>query len=53
MLLCSVGLLGWMWFDNRKRNEKDMEGELAGLTGLSIKQVQDLDWRHPAFRWRP
>jgi hypothetical protein len=53
ILLCSIGLLGWMVFDNKKREKKDMESELAGLRELSLKQVQDLDWRHPAFRWKP
>jgi hypothetical protein len=42
-----------MTFDNKKREKKDMESELAGLRELSVKQVQDLDWRHPAFRWKP
>ncbi|PMD37544.1 putative MFS transporter [Hyaloscypha variabilis F] len=53
MLLVSVALLAWMVWDNRKRAEKDVDTELAGLTGLSVKEVQDLDWRHPAFRWKP
>jgi Na+/melibiose symporter-like transporter len=50
MLLGSIGLLFWMTMDNRKREKKDIDGVLAGL---SKKQVQDLDWRHPAFRWKP
>lgn len=53
MLLVSIALLAWMVWDNRKRAEKDVDTELAGLTGLSVKEVQDLDWRHPAFRWKP
>ncbi|KAE8447879.1 hypothetical protein EG329_010108 [Mollisiaceae sp. DMI_Dod_QoI] len=53
MLLLSVLLLGYMIVDNRKRERKNMEAELEGLRGLSQKQVQDLDWRHPAFRWKP
>jgi MFS family permease len=53
ILLCSISLLGWMTLDNKKREKKDMESELAGLRELSVKQVQDLDWRHPAFRWKP
>ena len=53
MLLISIALLGWMLWDNKKRDEKDVDSELAGLTGLSTKEVQDLDWKHPAFRWKP
>lgn len=50
ILICSILLLLWMWADNKKREQKDVDSE---LDGLSIKQVQDLDWRHPGFRWRP
>ncbi|KAK5048561.1 hypothetical protein LTR84_005652 [Exophiala bonariae] len=50
ILICSILLLFWMWGDNKKREQKDVDSE---LDGLSIKQVQDLDWRHPGFRWRP
>ena len=53
MLIASILLLAWMTWDNKRRSKRDMEGELAGLTGLSLKQIQDLDWRHPAFRWKP
>lgn len=53
ILLLSIALLGWMLFDNKKRDKKNMDSELAGLNALSQKQIQDLDWRHPAFRWKP
>lgn len=53
MLCCSIALLLWMWSDNKKRASKDLDGELARLNELSQKQVQDLDWKHPAFRWKP
>jgi hypothetical protein len=23
------------------------------IEGLTQQKIQDLDWRHPAFRWRP
>jgi hypothetical protein len=36
--------------DNKKRGRKNVDEQLAGL---SHKQIQDLDWRHPSFRWRP
>lgn len=42
--------LFWMYRDNRKRDGRSPEEELAGLTQ---EQVEDLDWRHPGFRWAP
>jgi len=53
MFLVSIGLLAWMKWDNKRRSMRDVDSELSALTGFSMKQIQDLDWRHPAFRWRP
>lgn len=50
ILILSILLLLYMNADNRKRDKKDVERELEGLTE---KQIQGLDWRHPGFRWRP
>lgn len=50
ILIVSVLLLVWMKWDNRTREGKDVDRELEGL---EQKQVEDLDWKHPAFRWRP
>ena len=50
ILICSTLLLLWMKSDNKRRDNRDVDAE---LDGLSMKDVQDLDWRHPAFRWRP
>ena len=36
--------------DNNKRERRDVDEELAGK---DTKFIQDLDWRHPGFRWRP
>lgn len=49
-LVISILALVWMWRDNKRRENLSIEEELAGLTQ---KDVQDLDWKHPAFRWRP
>ena len=49
ILLCSIALGFWIRGDNKKREAKDVERELEGL---GVKEVQDLDWRHPGFRWR-
>jgi hypothetical protein len=50
IFLLSILLLLWMIANNKQRDKRDIDAELAGL---SQKQVQDLDWRHPAFRWKP
>jgi Na+/melibiose symporter-like transporter len=49
-LIASILLLLWMMANNRQREKRDIDGELAAL---QQKQIQDLDWRHPAFRWKP
>ncbi|KAI9376118.1 major facilitator superfamily domain-containing protein [Aspergillus egyptiacus] len=49
-LILSILLWLWMNWDNRKRKQTDIDQALAGL---SQKQIQDLDWRNPAFKWRP
>jgi len=49
-LLVAIALLFWMTFNNRQREKRDVDAELAGL---DLRAIQDLDWRHPAFRWKP
>lgn len=49
-LVISLLALVWMWRDNRRREGLSIEEELAGL---NQHDIQDLDWKHPAFRWRP
>ncbi|PVH72217.1 MFS general substrate transporter, partial [Cadophora sp. DSE1049] len=53
ILILSISLLLWMWADNKKRDALDLDTELDRLSDLTQKQMQDLDWRHPAFRWKP
>jgi MFS family permease len=50
ILIISTAGLFWMKWDNKKRDSRNVEEE---LTGLSSKDVENLDWKHPAFRWRP
>lgn len=47
-----VGLLThiWMNYDNKRRDKRDVDEELRGLTQ---KEIEDLDWKHPGFRWKP
>ena len=51
VILIASGLtLLWMKRDNKKRELRNVDAELSGLTQ---KQIEDLDWKHPGFRWRP
>jgi sugar phosphate permease len=50
ILILSVALLFWMKMSNKKRSQVDVDAELAGK---SVGEIEDLDWRHPSFRWRP
>lgn len=49
-LILGASLWAFMSWDNRRRSRVDIG---AALAGLSQKQIQDLDWRNPAFKWRP
>ncbi|KAH7380038.1 major facilitator superfamily domain-containing protein [Pyrenochaeta sp. MPI-SDFR-AT-0127] len=42
----------WMRYDNRKRDEREA-GAHELLAGMSQKEIQDLEWKHPGWRWRP
>lgn len=50
VLIVTTLVLLWMKRDNKKRDGRNVEEELAGL---SQDEASDLDWKHPAFRWRP
>lgn len=50
ILITSTIFLVWMKHDNKKREGRSVEEELAGM---SREEIQDLDWKHPGFRWRP
>jgi len=57
LLLISSATLVWMKRDNKQRdaravNPGGVEGEGQALT-LTAEEAQDLDWKHPAFRWKP
>lgn len=49
ILISSIVLLFWMKQSNNKRKNVDAEAELAGK---SPEEIEDLDWRHPSFRWK-
>ncbi|TDZ41271.1 putative transporter [Colletotrichum trifolii] len=50
-MILIVGLAAWFWmkWDNKRREDRSIEEELAGM---SAQEIQALDWKHPAFRWR-
>ncbi|POR34380.1 Uncharacterized protein TPAR_05449 [Tolypocladium paradoxum] len=50
VLLLSIATLIWMKRDNKRRDTWNVDEELRGL---SEQQIADLDWKHPAFRWKP
>jgi hypothetical protein len=50
IMILSAVLWAWMEWDNKKREMVDIN---QALDGMSQKQIQDLDWRNPAFKWRP
>ncbi|KAK0750766.1 major facilitator superfamily domain-containing protein [Schizothecium vesticola] len=50
VLIVATLVLFWMNYDNKKRDGRNSEEELAGMT---VEEVQDLDWKHPDFRWKP
>ncbi|KAK5130935.1 hypothetical protein LTR08_001538 [Meristemomyces frigidus] len=50
ILILSILLLMWMQHDNKRRAGNDVDAELDGKTS---REVQDLDWQHPAFQWKP
>lgn len=50
ILILSILMLVYMKWNNRSRDKKDVDAELAGL---SDQAIADLDWKHPSFRWRP
>ena len=49
ILIIGIAAYFWMKWDNKRRDGKDVEEELAGL---SPEVIKELDWKHPAFRWK-
>jgi hypothetical protein len=49
ILIIATSAWFWLKWDNKRRDGRSVEEELAGL---SPKEVSNLDWKHPGFRWR-
>ncbi|KAG6008181.1 hypothetical protein E4U43_000201 [Claviceps pusilla] len=47
--LIATGLYFWMKKDNKKRDAVD---SVAVLRNKSAKEVVEMDWKHPDFRWK-
>ncbi|KAI1849164.1 hypothetical protein JX265_012798 [Neoarthrinium moseri] len=50
ILISSTLTLFWMKWDNKRREKRDVDQELSGLTA---EEIENLEWRHPAWRWKP
>lgn len=50
VLIITTLTLLWMKRDNKRRDGRSIEEELSGLTS---EEASELDWKHPAFRWKP
>ncbi|KAH7369248.1 Tna1 protein [Plectosphaerella cucumerina] len=50
-LILFVAVFAWFWMrrDNEKRDQKDTDAESASL---APEEAEQLEWKHPAFRWR-
>ncbi|PHH74923.1 hypothetical protein CDD82_4712 [Ophiocordyceps australis] len=48
IVLLGTLMLLWMDKDNQRRQRLHVDIELQDLTS---KQLEDLDWKHPSFRW--
>lgn len=51
VFLFCVGIETWINRDNRRRHDEGFEAE-AKLRGMSLGDIQNLEYKHPAFRWK-
>ncbi|KAG5916136.1 hypothetical protein E4U42_007794 [Claviceps africana] len=49
-----LAIIMWLWMkrDNRRRAARDVSADLSRLSGMSAEEIDDLDWKHPSFRWK-
>ena len=50
LLVSAAAALFWMNYDNKQRDKRDVDRELEGLTP---EEIENLEWKHPAWRWKP
>lgn len=49
ILITTLVIIEYMEWDNKKRDAVDGHAKLASIIP---QQVEDLDWKHPGFRWK-
>ncbi|CCF32429.1 Tna1 protein [Colletotrichum higginsianum] len=49
IMITAAGAWVWMRRDNSRRDQKNADAELASLNS---KEAEQLEWKHPSFRWR-
>lgn len=49
--IISIAIVLYFWIkkDNARRERLDVAAELEGKT---IQEIQDMDWKHPGFKWK-
>ncbi|KAI1866353.1 uncharacterized protein JN550_007741 [Neoarthrinium moseri] len=50
IVIIGSSVLFFMRWDNRRRDRMNVEDEFVDL---SDEEIQNLEWKHPSFRWRP
>lgn len=48
ILICGILTLWWIKWDNKRRDKRNVDQELAGL---SQEEIENLEWKNPAWRW--
>ena len=51
--IISFATLIWINRDNKLRDSREAAGQEGAGQTLTAEEAQDLDWKHPAFRWKP
>lgn len=49
LTILTAVMIFWIRRDNKKRRQVDSG---RGLQWMTSKEIQDLDWKHPDFRWK-
>ncbi|KAF2221234.1 hypothetical protein BDZ85DRAFT_203042 [Elsinoe ampelina] len=53
IMVIGTVMLFSMKADSKKRDRVSGPEAEEKVTGMTMQEVQDLDWKHPSFRWRP
>ncbi|KKA27258.1 hypothetical protein TD95_004094 [Thielaviopsis punctulata] len=50
IFIVTLFTLLWMKYDNKKRESRNVDAELGEKTP---EEISKLEWKHPAWRWKP